>query len=613
MSNLVANFGLATAPNAVFQGTSVNDAVLYTTSSNNAIWIGCGVNTSNSTACISSTGFAVNTMVASNLTTSNLSYGAISLYSGAASVSLNAGPANQGFTNLTCGTLSNTGGGSFGGMVTMSNLTLTGSVVGFNGVSSNQSFSNIWSSNVYGSNAAFGGLSTFSNINFTGSLTQNGAPFTSGGSLTFLTGNQFGTSNNPINGGSLSLDTTQSLSAIVELSSNVGALNINLSPGTNSFLQFNANTVGNNGTIVIVERRPGGRSISIDPRIHFSTGQNGMNTSFSNIGFYSSTLSNFTTTSPPALGGFAVDTISYYIPKAGFALGSYNRMFSCMPPALNTIPTSVTSNVYTGSGPLTIGFSNYYGTYSNYYGPLAFDLSNASGSPVIPSGMSVSGGVLTVNQGVGYIGNANVSVYGVSGMSNFPLSFGIVPTLPPYVAPVIVAIANQSYSTLSSSFTLTPTASLPISQTGSLTWSVTSSPSVSTVSVNSSSGALTVAQGSSAVTTLTLTASGPTGLSSSVSFGLGIYSAYYINNPGNLNLYVINFVYPTYTFSLAPTAPALPTGVSWSCDNGNVELINASTGTFRFNFSGGPVNMNFTAAGNGWSSTIRIGVYVQFL
>ncbi len=51
-------------------------------------------------------------------------------------MSLNAGPANQGFTNLTCGTLSNSGGGPFGGMVTMSNLTLTGSVVGFNGVSS---------------------------------------------------------------------------------------------------------------------------------------------------------------------------------------------------------------------------------------------------------------------------------------------------------------------------------------------------------------------------------------------------------------------------------------------------------------------------------------------
>lgn len=35
--NLVANFGLATAPNAIFEGTQPNDAVLYTTSSNNAI------------------------------------------------------------------------------------------------------------------------------------------------------------------------------------------------------------------------------------------------------------------------------------------------------------------------------------------------------------------------------------------------------------------------------------------------------------------------------------------------------------------------------------------------------------------------------------------------
>jgi hypothetical protein len=112
----MGNFSLATTADNVFNGTVLND-ILLTSQSNQTIWIGGASGACNVLS------------IGSNVTsTSNLE---------------------------VTGTLSNAGGGSFGGMVTMSNLTLTGSVVGFNGVSSNQSFSNVWSSNVYGSNAAF--------------------------------------------------------------------------------------------------------------------------------------------------------------------------------------------------------------------------------------------------------------------------------------------------------------------------------------------------------------------------------------------------------------------------------------------------------------------------
>ena len=177
--SLIANFGLATTSNAIFQGTNPNDAVLYTTSSNNAMWIGCGVNNSNASACISSSGFAVNNMVASNLFSSNLAYGAISLYSGAANVSLNAGPANQGFSNVTCVTLSNTGGAVFGSNVTFSNLIVTGKVTGFNGVNSNQSFSNVYSSNITASNVSFSNVTVSSLLTANGGISAVGQTITS--------------------------------------------------------------------------------------------------------------------------------------------------------------------------------------------------------------------------------------------------------------------------------------------------------------------------------------------------------------------------------------------------------------------------------------------------
>jgi hypothetical protein len=46
------------------------------------------------------------------------------------------------------------------GIATVSNLTITGSVKGFNGITSNQSFSNIWASNGTFSNLTIGSISS---------------------------------------------------------------------------------------------------------------------------------------------------------------------------------------------------------------------------------------------------------------------------------------------------------------------------------------------------------------------------------------------------------------------------------------------------------------------
>ena len=114
------------------------------------------------------------TIIASNITTeflstSNVIYSQISLFSGAAAVNVNSGAMNQGFSNVTVsGSLSNTG------TTTLSNLVITGTVEGFNGVSSNQSFSNVYSSNIYGSNV-FGSNAAFSNLTIHSSESNNGS------------------------------------------------------------------------------------------------------------------------------------------------------------------------------------------------------------------------------------------------------------------------------------------------------------------------------------------------------------------------------------------------------------------------------------------------------
>lgn len=110
--SLLGNFSVATCANNVFNGTVLND-VLLTSQSNQNIWIGGATGASN-VLCVGS-----NLVSCSNLNVS--------------------------------------------GLMSVSNLTVSGTVTGFNGVSSNQSFSNVYSSNIYGSNV-YGSNATFSNL-----------------------------------------------------------------------------------------------------------------------------------------------------------------------------------------------------------------------------------------------------------------------------------------------------------------------------------------------------------------------------------------------------------------------------------------------------------------
>ena len=123
MSSLLGNFSVATTTNNVFTGTALND-ILLTAQSNQKIWIGGASGASNVLS------------VGSNVTTTS----------------------NLEVTGLT----------------SLSNLVITGTVVGFNGVNSNQSFSNVYSSNVYGSNAAFSNLIISSTQSNNGSLSVSG-------------------------------------------------------------------------------------------------------------------------------------------------------------------------------------------------------------------------------------------------------------------------------------------------------------------------------------------------------------------------------------------------------------------------------------------------------
>ena len=312
---------------------------------------------------------------------------------------------------------------SSGNLVLGSNVNTinTNLITSSNFINSNISFLN---SNVgiYNQNPQYA-LDIIGNINYTGQLLNNNTAY--GDEVSYQTGGQFGTSNTPINGGTILLDTTISLSAIIELSSNGNSpLYINLNP-TNS---FNTNQIGDIGNIVIIERYPGGRSITIDSRIQFPTYENSIATGFTNTGFYNSTFSNIYSSSPPAFGGFAIDYINYNITKLGFGLGTYYRTFRCMAPSFTTI--SAQTGIYTGASAFTFSLSNYFSSYSNYFGPITYSM---TGSPTIPSGMSIDSnqGIITVNQGIGYTGTVTVGLSGIGGYSNVPISFTILPTNPP--------------------------------------------------------------------------------------------------------------------------------------------------------------------------------------
>jgi hypothetical protein len=347
------------------------------------------------------------------------------------------------------------------------------------------------------------------NVDSAGASTS--ANFGGGSStVTYLTGNSFGTELAPISGGVLNVDTATSLSAIIELGSNAGALTINLNPTIN----FDAKQVGDNGTIVIIERSTTGRSITIDPRIHFATKVNELtNTAFLNSSYMSSTLSNLITSSAPALGGYAVDTISYSIPKIGFAIGNYYRQFKCMPPALVNA-TQTKANLYTNTAPIVLNLADstfMSATNSGFYGPLSYSMAPAAGSSDLPATMTLTlGGILTIPINVGYSGTVLVTIRGSAQPVIQSITFDVKPWYVPVIATTPAIPANTD--TASAQYvTPAPTVTQAASLTGTLTWSVVwSNPSI-TIPVSPSTGTLTIPANTSIPTgtTYTLTATGP--------------------------------------------------------------------------------------------------------
>lgn len=385
-----------------------------------------------------------------------------------------------------------------------------------------------------------------------------------------------GTETTPVNGGTLTIDTLTSLNAIVELSSNAGALNILLTPSPS----FCNTTIGSAGNIVIVERNTVGRSITIDSKLHFSTRGNEVNYGFLSNTFMSTTISNFTTTPAPVLGGFAVDTISYYIPKPTFALGNYFRQFKCAPPTFNTIPAQ--TGLYTNTTALTLNIASYLQmTNCNFYGPFNYTI---SGSPSIPSTMAISSnGLITINQNTGYTGIATVTTLSTA-PTNLSISFGVLPWYTPVITNTIVVPSNIDV-TNASYITTTPILSQNSNFTGVITWSVT--PSNLSTYLNTSNGVLTFPKNTALTSTLiTLQASGPTGQSTTTSFTMSTlpwitptFTTDYTTLSSNTAISSYTISAPTVSQTLAQTGT-----LTWSVTPSNLlwQYLNTSTGVLTF-------------------------------
>jgi hypothetical protein len=280
------------------------------------------------------------------------------------------------------------------------------------------------------SNVDLTGTLTTTDIDLSGAFMLNGVPLlqsTRSQQMTqYITGGTVGTESVPIAGGNLVLDTTVALSAIVELASSSEPLSITLDPSSASFA---TTQVGKSGNIILVERSTTGRTLTLDPRIHFATGYNKTaSTGFDVNSLDSTTLSSGVTTSPaPALGGFAVDTIDYYIPKPGFAIGKYFRQFKCMPPTFDDAALAGVTHVgITSAAAYVLNIPSFLvSAYAQFYGPLLFSLP-PSGTPANVSIDGISG-ILTFDTNTAFAGSLVVSIQGVAGTTTRTLTFDVKP------------------------------------------------------------------------------------------------------------------------------------------------------------------------------------------
>jgi hypothetical protein len=355
------------------------------------------------------------------------------------------------------------------------------------------------------SNVDVVGKLTASNIALTGSLKLNGMPLVKVGQSSyqlseFISSSTVGTESAPIAGGNLVLDTSSTLSAIVELASSSEPLGIALGPS------FAASQVGKSGNIVIIERSTTGRALTLDPRVHFATDYNLTASSFTSTSLDSTTLASngIVTTAAPALGGFAVDTIEYCIPKTGFALGNYYRQFKCMPPMFDEAGlTGTTHAAYTNATAFTLDVAGFLiPTYNQYYGPLRFSVPSVVGVSISPSS-----GILTIAKNTAFVGPLVVSIQGVAGTTMRTLALDVKP----WYAPVILDVAPglpASQNTGTAAYTTpAPTMEHGPDYTGAVTWS--HSPVIAGATLDSTTGQLTFTQDTVYSGTVTLTATGP--------------------------------------------------------------------------------------------------------
>jgi hypothetical protein len=330
-------------------------------------------------------------------------------------------------------------------------------------------------------------------IKFTQTMADGTIVNIGGSSSSYSTGNTFGTEISPLNGGQVDIDTTSSLSAIIELGATTTPFTINLTP-TPMFME---SSVGMSGNIVIQERCVNGRILTIDPRITFPP----------------EVSLPITTTQAPAQGGFAVDTISYFIPKNGFAIGTYNRQFKCMPPMFITVPNQ--TGIVTATGPFSLDVSSYLQpTYAQFYGPLSYSIASTFGVSI-----SISG-VVSVAKNTRLSQTLVVNVQGFGQPVQVPIVFDVLPWYTPSITNTITIPVNTD-TALASFSTVQPTLSQSSIYTGALVWSV--NPSTLSQYLNTSTGVLTFPRNTSAHSTnAILTATGPSGQSTSQTFALDI-------------------------------------------------------------------------------------------
>ena len=152
---------------------------------------------------------------------------------------------NQSFSNVYSSNIATTSlsasNAAFG------DLTITGQVVGFKGVDSNQSFSNVYTSNmVVTGTSTFSNTATFSNINFLGTLTQNGTPFVSSTNA-YSSAGSITTSNYAFSNGILCPTITFTKNPVVLPNGQVGSASMSFSNVTLSNLVVTGTVTGFTG------------------------------------------------------------------------------------------------------------------------------------------------------------------------------------------------------------------------------------------------------------------------------------------------------------------------------------------------------------------------------